>query len=132
MGGLGDVYAGYVRERGAKRPPRRPFMPAPPIAERSASADELARLSREADVALLTIGRNSGEFVDRKRENDFELSEAEKVRGIVVVYLNRLSDALFMAARTINASSKIPDIPWIPGPGKDTPGKNKLTGGKNK
>jgi len=39
---------------------------------------EIARLSREADMALVTIGRNSGEFRDRKREDDFELAPAEK------------------------------------------------------
>ena len=55
-----------------------PFMPKPRIAERVVPADEIARLAREADLALVTIGRDSGEFRDRKLEGDFELSATEK------------------------------------------------------
>jgi beta-glucosidase len=38
----------------------------------------LEKAAAEAGVALLTIGRNSGEFADRKLPNDFELSEIEQ------------------------------------------------------
>lgn len=41
-----------------------------------------------------------------------ELSGKEAVRGDVVVYLNRLSDALFVAARWINASSGNSEKIW--------------------
>ena len=30
-----------------------------------------------------------------------------------VIYLNRLSDLLFMQARTANASADVADVPWI-------------------
>lgn len=43
-----------------------------------------------------------------------ELSEREKVRKEVVVYLNRLSDALFAAARSINAAGGAPERIWKP------------------
>jgi cob(I)alamin adenosyltransferase len=43
-----------------------------------------------------------------------ELSEKETVRGEVVVYLNRLSDALFVVARWINASAGTPEKIWKP------------------
>jgi beta-glucosidase len=76
---LAEAYAGYIKEQEGKRPPRRPFMPQAPVPERPVSEEDLARLARDNDVALLTIGRNSGEFEDRKREGDFELSETEKV-----------------------------------------------------
>lgn len=43
-----------------------------------------------------------------------ELSEKETVRGEIVVYLNRLSDALFVAARRINAAAGVSDRLWRP------------------
>jgi len=46
-----------------------------------------------------------------------ELSEDEDVRPVVIMYMNRLSDALFMTARKINASSDIADVQWLGGKG---------------
>ena len=77
-GTLADRYPPYIKEAEGKRPPPpMPFMLPPPIAEMTVSADEVARLARETDLALVSIGRNSGEFRDRTLENDFELSAAE-------------------------------------------------------
>jgi len=55
-----------------------PFLLPPPIPEMAVSAEEISRLARETDFALVSIGRNSGEFRDRTLEDDFELSAAEK------------------------------------------------------
>jgi len=51
-----------------------------------------------------------------------ELSGTEGVRGEIIVYMNRLSDALFVAARTINAASKRDEVAWVPGAGKTKKG----------
>jgi len=78
-GALADAYPPYIKEAEGKRPPMpMPFLLPPPIAEMTVSADEISRLAREADLALVSIGRNSGEFRDRTLENDFDLSSAEK------------------------------------------------------
>jgi len=76
---LAGEYARYLEEQAAARPrPPMPFMLPPPIPERTVPPDEIARLSRETDVALVTVGRRTGEFTDREREGDFELTDVEK------------------------------------------------------
>ncbi len=40
------------------------------------------------------------------------LSRSEPVNPQVIVYLNRLSDLLFVAARRANANAGVPDVPW--------------------
>jgi len=78
-GALADAYPPYIKEAEGKRPPMpMPFLLPPPIAEMTVSAEEISRLARETDLALVSIGRNSGEFRDRTLEDDFELSSAEK------------------------------------------------------
>jgi len=75
---VADAYAAYVAEQQRKQPAGPPFMLLPPIPEREVTAEELGRLARETDVAVVTVGRRSGEFRDRKTEGDFELADAEK------------------------------------------------------
>jgi beta-glucosidase len=88
-GALAESYERYIQEEQKKRPaPARPFMPQAPIPERAVGADEIARLARETDLALVTIGRNAGEGRDRQREGDFELSAAEKalLEGVATAF----------------------------------------------
>jgi len=40
------------------------------------------------------------------------LSKKETVAPILIVYLNRLSDLLFVIARAANRRANVPDIPW--------------------
>jgi cob(I)alamin adenosyltransferase len=42
------------------------------------------------------------------------LSHAEPVPPNVIVYLNRLSDLLFVLARVANAEAGVGDVPWVP------------------
>jgi cob(I)alamin adenosyltransferase len=44
-----------------------------------------------------------------------ELSARESIRGEVLRYVNRLSDALFVAARAANQLVGVPDVPWQQG-----------------
>ena len=52
------------------------FMPGTLPAEKQFTADELAAQANMADVAIITIGRISGEFIDRKVA-DFNLNDSE-------------------------------------------------------
>ena len=42
------------------------------------------------------------------------LSSDEAVDPVLVRYLNRLSDLLFVQARAANAAAKVKDVPWTP------------------
>ena len=53
------------------------FMPRPLPAEKLFSVDELTKQAEASDVAVITLGRISGEFVDRK-VSDFNLSPSER------------------------------------------------------
>ena len=68
-------------EAAAKKDPKNAmllrFMPRPLPAEKQFSADELTKQAEAADIAVITIGRISGEFMDRKVA-DFNLSDSER------------------------------------------------------
>ena len=53
------------------------FMPGTLPAEKQFTADELTAQAEASDVAIITIGRISGEFLDRKA-SDFNLSASER------------------------------------------------------
>ena len=68
-------------EEQAKKDPKNAmllkFLPQPLPAEKQFSADEIAKQAEAADIAVITLGRISGEFVDRKVA-DFNLSASER------------------------------------------------------
>ena len=75
-------YTAHLDDYKAKHPKKgffQEFMnPTPPAPEFSVDNGRVDRKAAESDVALITIGRNAGEGADRKVENDFNLSDAEK------------------------------------------------------
>lgn len=54
------------------------FMPKERITEMNVAKDRLRQLAKSQDVALITIGKTSGEFVDRKLNGNFNLTEEER------------------------------------------------------
>src|SRR4030095_13592334 len=78
-----NEYAGYLVEQ-KKLHPKKSFMeefrnPTPPIAEYAISNELINKTASETDLAIFTLGRNAGEGRDRKVENDFDLSDTEKM-----------------------------------------------------
>ncbi|MEG1678685.1 MAG: glycoside hydrolase family 3 C-terminal domain-containing protein [Stenotrophomonas sp.] len=76
-GGLEQLYSRYINEEVAKLPATEWYLSKPRIAERVVGEAELEQLAQQQDVAVVTIGRGSGEFADRKAEGDFTLTSAE-------------------------------------------------------
>ena len=48
----------------------------------------------------------------RAETNLVNLSEVEAINNLCLIYMNRLSDLLFVVARTINKRKKISDVAW--------------------
>jgi cob(I)alamin adenosyltransferase len=69
-----------------------------PGGTRAAAACHLARaICRRAERSLVALGRVEG------------------ISALSIQYLNRLSDYLFLAARSINAAAQVPEAQWKPG-----------------
>lgn len=54
------------------------FMPRERVLEMRVAKERLRQLAQSQDVALITIGKTSGEFVDRKLDGNFNLTEEEQ------------------------------------------------------
>ncbi len=48
----------------------------------------------------------------RAETNMVSLSQVETINNLCLIYMNRLSDLLFVVARTINKRKKISDVAW--------------------
>src|SRR5215204_997545 len=75
---LKDAYTRYIAGQKTKRKPTPLFFPPTPIVEMPVETRTIEQQANNSDAAVITIGRNSGEFLDRKVENDFTLSETER------------------------------------------------------
>ncbi len=63
--------------------------------------------------ASAAAGLHLARTVCRRAERRvISLAAAESVRGDLIVYLNRLSDLLFVLARVVNAAADQADVPW--------------------
>jgi beta-glucosidase len=77
-----DIYIKYIITESAKVKSdgreMSQYMPKVRPDEFIPSAQMIAKAVKENDVAIITLGRTSGEFFDRKIEGDFNLSENEQ------------------------------------------------------
>ena len=65
-----------------------------------------------AQAAALHLART----VCRRAERALLALDDAEPRGELVIYLNRLSDLLFVLARRANVEAKVSDVPWVPHP----------------
>ena len=66
------------REKTRSRDMLSAFMPQKPFEEYLPSEKMIRQMAQKNDIAFITIGRNSGEFMDRRLEDDFLLTTTEK------------------------------------------------------
>ena len=83
--GINKYYENYIADetrkaeaRVDKSNPFWRFMVKPNIVDQKLPARTVKNAAKSADIAILTIGRNSGEGADRVVENDFDLSKGEQ------------------------------------------------------
>lgn len=60
-------------------------------------------------ASLLHFARSTCRRIERLVTS---LSKNEKISNLILIYLNRLSDLLFVLARFENNVNQVPDIPW--------------------
>ena len=89
------------------------------IIELENQIDEMTNLLPEMKNFILPGGNQHISFchiarcVCRRAERCVvELNEIEKVESILIQYLNRLSDYIFVLARKIGQETNTPEIPW--------------------
>ena len=78
-----NAYTAYITDQAAKHPKKsffEEFMhPTPPMTEFLPDDQLIQQNAAQSDIAVVAIGRNAGEGRDRKIENDFNLSDTEKI-----------------------------------------------------
>ena len=84
---LKNTYDAYIKEEKTKLPPTSFFMPKVAIPEMDLTAEKIESYA-SADFAIVTIGRYSGEFADRKANIDYYLTEKEKslIKNVATVF----------------------------------------------
>lgn len=97
---LQDTYMEYIKKTREIMPkPKNPILALmgakEPVPEMAVDAKLAGQMAGSADVAIITIGRNSGEGVDRVVENDFNLSATEKT------LINTVSKAFHAKAKKV-------------------------------
>lgn len=76
---LQQAYNQYIEQTKSARPAKKTFFDqVAPMDEMVINREKVAEKITDAEVVLLTIGRNAGELADRKLEDDFLLTKKEK------------------------------------------------------
>lgn len=127
---LSDIYLNYIRETRAKAGKPKNWLAAlmgakEPVEEMDLSKELATEMAQKSDVALITIGRNSGEGGDREAiPGDFYLTETEKnlIENVTDAFHAKGKKAIVVlnvgGVVETTSWSKIPDavlLAWQPG-----------------
>jgi len=126
---LKDIYGAYAKDASLKRGPSKnplAFMGAKdPITEMAVTPDLAKNMAEKADMALITLGRLSGEGRDRTAtEGDFYLTSTEKemIKNVTEAFHAKGKKAIVIlnVAGVVEVASwrNIPDailLAWLPG-----------------
>ena len=129
VGKLKDIYTAYMKGAAAKMGPSKnplAFMGGKdPITEMAVSPELSSKMAENADMALITIGRNAGEGLDRTAtEGDFYLSltEKEMIKSVSEAFHSKGKKVVVIlnVAGVMEVASwrSFPDailIAWLPG-----------------
>jgi len=129
VGELKDTYDKYVKETIARRGPSKnpfAFMGAKdPVPEMAVSPELAASMAEKSDLALITLGRISGEGIDRTAtEGDFYLTPTEKemIKNVSAAFHAKGKKAVVIlnVAGVVEVASwrNLPDailLAWLPG-----------------
>lgn len=111
---IADAYIKYMTAEDAKvKPDDDPiakFLPKARPDEFIPSAEMIANAVKTNNVAIITIGRISGEFIDRKIERDFNLSENEQ--GLITAVCNAFQGAGKKVIVILNTGGVIETASW--------------------
>lgn len=107
--------------KGRRRKPDLPALPVGRVEELEAWIDDADASLPPLRAFILPGGHEAGaalhiaRTVCRRAERDVvRLSSHDSVDPFIVKYLNRLSDLLFTAARSVNHAAGIPETEWHP------------------
>ncbi|MEO0581556.1 MAG: glycoside hydrolase family 3 C-terminal domain-containing protein [Bacteroidota bacterium] len=91
-----EMYLPYIEAERANLPKKETILDAEiPLPEMPLKTEDIAAAANETDVALITLGRNSGEFRDRKTEGDYYLTADEQAM------ISKVSDAYHAAGKKV-------------------------------
>lgn len=117
-GNVRQAYETYVPQAKESLPkpanPLEAFLPGQAIPEMSLDGLDMAAAVKNNDMAIITIGKSSGEFLDRHISDNFNLTQAEK--DMITGVCNAFHKAGKKVAVILNVCSVIETKSWIAGP----------------
>jgi beta-glucosidase len=105
------MYEAYIKDTKEKLLPANFFEPPRTISEMEVTSALAARVAKNTDYAIITIGRNSGEGYDRSSgEGDFNLTESEK--GMIRTVADAFHKAGKKCAVILNVGGVVETASW--------------------